>query len=515
MDSKMKLHKLYLPLLAALIAILCSFCSSSSVQNNGDYEYNYEQDNGDTADGDEDFESGMEDESDINVIVDGDAPEYGAGEEEYDPNIHFLPPLEIANIAGVSGRNIRIVWVPTTAECEITIERVSGSGDEFETVAIKDGKHGRFLDLALKPETWYRYKLTACNSEGCSPVFESIPIKTKKSIAPNFTVNVNKDKAQDNIVLFGISTAAYDYTADGRMVAVDRSGKVIWEYHTLSRGAVTEIQPREDHTLSICTYTNYTHIDLDSSELYHYADEMLHHDIDPLEDGRVIALFFDQFYDTGFEILGDGIVILDEVNQKVDWRWYTKDHVSLDDRNTLDIATSPFGLGQDWTHSNSIHFDEERGKIRLNVRNLNRIYQIDYPSGDVDWIMGDGGDFGEGLWSHAHDPNYLADNRFILFDNGLYRPGTVLLYSRVIEIEFDAEKKTAEIVWEYRETPDFYSNAYGSVKEMDNGNILINDGMSGRVFEVTREKEIVWEMTLSGESIYKAETVPLEFFKEW
>jgi len=501
---------------AFVICILTLACSSDVVtsQEDGDAEFDLIEDDF-SGEIESELPDGDDDSGEINVIVDGDEKEYGVGEEEYDPNVHALPPLEVANVAGVSGRNVRILWVPTDAECEITIERATDDASTFQVIARKQGKHGRFLDLALQPETWYRYKLTACNNDGCSPTFESIPVKTKISIAPKFNININKDTAEDNVIVFGISTIAYDYTEDGRMVAIDRDGNIIWEYYTISRGAVTEVQPMDNHTFGICTYTNYTHIDLDNRELYHFSDEMLHHDINPISDDRIVALFFDQFQRMGFTVLGDGIVILDEATSTIDWRWYSKDHISEDDRSTMDIATSPFGLGQDWTHSNSIHFDEQESKMYLNVRNLNRIYKIDYPSGDVDWVMGDGGDFGEGLWSHSHSPVYLPNNRVLMFDNGLYRPGTVLMYSRVIEIEYDPENKTAEIVWEYREQPDFYSYAYSSVEIMNNGNILVDEGIAGRVFEVTRDKEIVWEMKLSGESIYKVETVPIEFFTEW
>jgi hypothetical protein len=39
----------------------------------------------------------------------------------------------------------------------------------------------------------------------------------------------------------------------------------------------------------------------------------------------------------------------------------------------------------------------------------------------------------------------------------------------------------------------FYSSIVSSAQRLPNGNTLITEGVDGRVFEVTREHEIVWE----------------------
>ena len=49
-------------------------------------------------------------------------------------------------------------------------------------------------------------------------------------------------------------------------------------------------------------------------------------------------------------------------------------------------------------------------------------------------------------------------------------------------------------MWEYRAEPesDFYCKARGTSQGLENGNVLVADSDSGVVFEVTREREIVW-----------------------
>jgi hypothetical protein len=59
--------------------------------------------------------------------------------------------------------------------------------------------------------------------------------------------------------------------------------------------------------------------------------------------------------------------------------------------------------------------------------------------------------------------------------------------------EFDPD--TNETIWEYRDDPStyFYSHHISGAERLPSGNTLICEGSFGRLFEVTPEKEIVWE----------------------
>ena len=65
--------------------------------------------------------------------------------------------------------------------------------------------------------------------------------------------------------------------------------------------------------------------------------------------------------------------------------------------------------------------------------------------------------------------------------------------SRVLEIN----PSTLEVVWEYTKTGtqrfQFYSWYVSNAQRLPNGNTMVNEGMNGRVFELTPEEEIVWE----------------------
>lgn len=64
-------------------------------------------------------------------------------------------------------------------------------------------------------------------------------------------------------------------------------------------------------------------------------------------------------------------------------------------------------------------------------------------------------------------------------------------YSRVLEVN----PKTNKIAWEYkdRNTVKFRSPVAGGAQRLPNGNTLICESTKGLLFEVTRDKQIVWE----------------------
>ena len=54
---------------------------------------------------------------------------------------------------------------------------------------------------------------------------------------------------------------------------------------------------------------------------------------------------------------------------------------------------------------------------------------------------------------------------------------------------------TKQIVWKYQEKREyeFFSPRISNAQRLPNGNTLICEGDFGRLFEVTREGEVVWE----------------------
>jgi hypothetical protein len=109
-----------------------------------------------------------------------------------------------------------------------------------------------------------------------------------------------------------------------------------------------------------------------------------------------------------------------------------------------------------------------------------------------------------------HNVQWIAEGlpgagRLLLFNNGDSRPGEK--YSTVDEIVLPVDangRYTLEAgkaygpkdpLWSYvaPNRTDFYSYYISGAQRLPNGNTLICSGANGRVFEVTPEKQVVWQ----------------------
>lgn len=63
--------------------------------------------------------------------------------------------------------------------------------------------------------------------------------------------------------------------------------------------------------------------------------------------------------------------------------------------------------------------------------------------------------------------------------------------SRVLEVDMT----TGKIVWEYaaNDGNSFFSYRQGAAQKLPNGNCLVTSTQHGHLFEVTRDKKVVWE----------------------
>ena len=137
----------------------------------------------------------------------------------------------------------------------------------------------------------------------------------------------------------------------------------------------------------------------------------------------------------------------------------------------------------EWTHCNSISYTP-KGNWLLSFRRISMICEVNPKSGQIIWKWGDG------TTAHQHDAKYSGDDTITLFDTGVHRKNDSV-FSRVIEIDVKSKK----ILWEYSDDPPFafYSYFGGGVDYLPNGNYLICETAKGQIFEVTREKKVVWE----------------------
>ncbi len=94
--------------------------------------------------------------------------------------------------------------------------------------------------------------------------------------------------------------------------------------------------------------------------------------------------------------------------------------------------------------------------------------------------------WGPGILDRPHAPSLLDNGRILIFDNGPHRG-----YSRLLEMD----PLSGKITWEYKSAPPerFFTEWRGFAQRLPNGNTLITESDTGRVFEITPDKKIVWE----------------------
>ena len=232
-------------------------------------------------------------------------------------------------------------------------------------------------------------------------------------------------------------------------------------------------------------------LDWDGNVVWEYANPFVHHDFDRLENGNTLVLLFEEmspeFSATvkgGYRREGDPERMLGDAIAEVApdgsivRQWRSWEHLDVE----VDVIC-PLESRREWTHANSLQAGPD-GTWLISLRRIDDIAIVDSGSGVFKWK------WGRGVIAHQHDARFLPNGNVMIFNNnfhGVTGPGV----SSVIEIDPDTE----EIAWEYRGSPpvSFYSHYISGAERLPNGNTFICEGAHGRIFEVTQNKEIVWE----------------------
>ncbi|HYG65100.1 MAG TPA: arylsulfotransferase family protein [Thermoanaerobaculia bacterium] len=208
-----------------------------------------------------------------------------------------------------------------------------------------------------------------------------------------------------------------------------------------------------------------------------------HHDVLRLANGNTLVLVLKE---------GDVADTLYEVDRagKVVWTWQAAEH--LKDRFP-EQPSDP----DDLTHINSLQELPENpwfaagdarfrpGNLLVSARNLNAAFIIDRSNGEVVWW------FSEGLDAQhealMNGPGLPEAGKIQIFNNRLHSFSDDR-QSEVLEID----PRNGSVDWRYR-SAGFFSPTSATQQALPNGNVLITSTRGGRVFEVTRAGETVWE----------------------
>tara|TARA_B100001142_G_C14325825_1_gene652216 strand:+ start:284 stop:1372 length:1089 start_codon:yes stop_codon:yes gene_type:complete len=239
--------------------------------------------------------------------------------------------------------------------------------------------------------------------------------------------------------------------------------------------------------------TGIRQVDWEGNILWSYFDTTQHHDFRRLKNGNFIYIGLEELPDDAARRVQGGLLgseldggkiksdYLREVTPEGEtvWEWHT--HVDFDIEKYVVCPLCPRG---DYLHINSIAETVEGG-IMISCRHINLIAVIDKMTNKFKWEY-QNLDFG-----HQHDFHQLENGNYMVFANGAHTTrSNALGGSQVIEIN----PKNKEHVWTYKGSPPhtFNSRHISGAQRLATGNTLICEGISGRIFEVTPEGDVVW-----------------------
>lgn len=234
-----------------------------------------------------------------------------------------------------------------------------------------------------------------------------------------------------------------------------------------------------------------------------------HHDVQRLDNGNTLLLYMEvvpEEYKKKIENLKrrrDVCVYSDVVleltpDKEIVWEWH--EYKYLDINQYCQICNLA-----DWTHTNTVQALPENkwydagdkrfkpGNILLSLRNLSVIFVVDKESKEVVWTYT--GDYNGGL-AGQHEPHMIekglpGEGNILIFDNGAPSLKNLRHSGQSYVLEINPVSKN--LVWRYENGEKFFSKARSNMQRLPNGNTLICESEGPRIFEVTSEKEIVWE----------------------
>ena len=300
-----------------------------------------------------------------------------------------------------------------------------------------------------------------------------------------------------------------------------------------------------------------------------------HHDIEPLPNGNVLLIADEvisaqEAIDEGRDpkrLEGDQLRLLFIVEVQptgpttgdIVWEWHVRDHLVQEfdsfKGNFSEVKKHPERVDlnfpahiawSDWIHANSIDYLAEHDQIVITSRHFNEFWVIDHSTSSDQAATGVGGTYGQGgnllyrwgnpasyglgsekdqMLSAPHDATmvvsgYPGSGDFLIFNNGEDKS-----YSSIVQITppraADGSYKRATgkpfgpstAGWRYIADPpsSFFSPIWSGAQRLPNGNTLICCGVTGRLFEVNEEGEVLWEyivpVSFSG-PIHQGDPVP-------
>ena len=324
-----------------------------------------------------------------------------------------------------------------------------------------------------------------------------------------FGVNDKENRTNDLLIM--------DYTHS----AIDRDGQTVWYLPGLIPSAnIRDLKMTDDGTVTAILDSNALEMDLRGHILWKAPDdgrvsrgrrENYHHTFTKLSTGNYLVLGSEfcryrlpgQTDSISVEM---GTVIEYSPDKTIRWVWHARDFFKPE--------WIPFRRRYDGQYSASLHLNAvstDGVYIYAGFRDMGWIVKIDKAGKNVVALYG-GQDskepyhYAQRLFRYQHDVFLLRDGSIGVVNNDSVADPAVV--SGVVV--FSQGKtgtpigtKLFEFPFNYSGTIDGKSPKLGNLTELPNGNLLVNMGAINRVFEVTRDKKVVWEVRVDQFDAFK------------
>ncbi len=292
---------------------------------------------------------------------------------------------------------------------------------------------------------------------------------------------------------------------------------------------------------------------------------MIHHDIEYLPNGNILAIAFQYKSDDEAIAAGrktnllsneglwqDVIIEIEPTfpsGGDIIWKWETWDHLVQDvdtskpnygdvseNFGKIDINYALMPKGGDWTHFNGIDYNEELDQILITSRNFSEVWIIDHNTsteeaagkkGDLLYRWGNPAAYGRGTEADQmlyvpHNAEWImsgypGEGDILIFNNGQNRSDgnystidqfTPPIVNGKYEISNNEAFAPSNLSWTYKAaTPtEFFSTNISGAQRLKGGNTLICEGTTGRMFEVEEDGTIVWQYINPYYNVQQADT---------
>lgn len=326
-------------------------------------------------------------------------------------------------------------------------------------------------------------------------VEKNFTIKTEKLpddfILPT-SVTADKNKLDNELYFFTPSskgyTCAYDINGDVRWYL---SNPAIWDNTRLENGHMlisTERLINHPYYMS-----GLYEIDLFGKIYVEYSlPGGYHHDYFELPNHNLLVASND--FSSASGTVEDYIVELHRETGEIVRTFDLKDLLKKSDGKNENWSE------YDWFHNNSVWYDEPTNSITLSGRHQDAVINIDYASGQLNWIIGDPTGWSEEYQKYFFTPKKEQDFEWqwsqhaamitpegyaFILDNGnnkskhkdAYIPAEKS-YTRGVMYQFDTEQKTIEQIWQYGKERGhaFYSPYISDVDYLDKNHYIVHSG---------------------------------------